>query len=393
MTERDPLAQIRSQTAAVIPAYQDEKHIGDIVRRTRERLDYVLVVDDGSSDQTAQRAREAGAEVIVHNQNRGKGEAIKTGLGYWFATANPSRRTASGLDREVMWVSLLDSDGQHLPEEIDRFLAAAACATQPTFLIGNRMNNLAGMPFIRRVVNRYMSSQISRLCGQEIPDTQCGFRMVDRQLVPELLSGGNRFEYETEVLIIASRRGYKIESVPITTVYSDQVSKIHPMRDALRFLKLMWRYRKTRTPMMRTSNTGPICIAILWWLGITASGEQKTISQAGVSLTYDTAAFSKVEIVELQKQPLPHPRDQLNVHPANLLFLFSVGSEHVGAIKLFPLGDKSVQDLDAAYPELSERAETLVQLLHDRPALPQRHPSGRPKEIPTIQNQMAGSIS
>ena len=230
-TERDPLAQIRSQTAAVIPAYQDEKHIGDIVCRTRERLNDVLVVDDGSSDRTAQRAREAGAEVIVHTQNRGKGEAIKTGLGHW-------------LGREVTWVSLLDSDGQHLPEEIDRFLTAAAGATQATFLIGNRMNNLTGMPFIRRVVNRYMSRQISRLCGQEIPDTQCGFRMLNRQLVPELLSGGNRFEYETEVLIIASRKGYRIESVPITTVYSDQVSKIHPMRDAVRFLKLMWRYRK-----------------------------------------------------------------------------------------------------------------------------------------------------
>ena len=229
-TERDPLAQIRSQTAAIIPAYQDEKHIGDIVRRTRERLEHVLVVDDGSSDQTAQRAREAGAEVIAHNENRGKGEAIKTGLGYW-------------LDREVMWVNLLDSDGQHLPEEIDRFLTAAG-ATQLTFFIGNRMNNLAGMPFIRRVVNRYMSRQISRVCGQEIPDTQCGFRMLHRQLIPQLLGGGDRFDYDTEVLIIASRKGYRIESVPITTVYTDQVSKIRPLRDALRFLKLMWRYRK-----------------------------------------------------------------------------------------------------------------------------------------------------
>jgi glycosyltransferase involved in cell wall biosynthesis len=228
--ERDPLAQIRSQTAAVIPAYQDEKHIGDIVRRTRERLDHVLVVDDGSSDQTAQRARDAGAEVIVHDQNRGKGEAIKTGLGYW-------------MDREVMWVNLLDSDGQHLPEEIDRFLTAAG-ATQLTFFIGNRMNNLAGMPFIRRVVNRYMSRQISRVCGQEIPDTQCGFRMLHRQLIPQLLGGGDRFDYDTEVLIIASRKGYRIESVPITTIYTDQVSKIRPLRDAIRFLKLMWRYRK-----------------------------------------------------------------------------------------------------------------------------------------------------
>ena len=206
-----------------------------------QQLDHRLVVDDGSTDQTAQRAREAGAEVIVHNQNRGKGEAIKTGYGQWFAAASLS---SGGLDREVVWAILLDSDGQHLPEEIDRFLTAAASTTHPTFFLGNRMNNFAGMPFIRRVVNRYMSRQISRLCGQEIPDTQCGFRMLDRQLIPELLGGGDRFDYDTEVLIIASRKGYRVESVPITTVYTDQVSKIRPLRDAVRFLKLMWRYRK-----------------------------------------------------------------------------------------------------------------------------------------------------
>jgi glycosyltransferase involved in cell wall biosynthesis len=239
--ERDPLAQIRSQTAAVIPAYQDEKHIGDIVRRTREQLDHVLVIDDGSTDQTAQRAREAGAEVIAHNQNRGKGEAIKTGLAHWFTGASSS---GGELNQEVTWVILLDSDGQHLPEEIDRFLSTAARATGLGLFLGNRMNNLAGMPFIRRVVNRQMSRRISRLCGQEIPDTQCGFRMLHRQLIPELLGGGDRFDYETEVLIIASRKGYPIESVPISTVYSDEVSKIRPLRDALRFFKLMWRYRK-----------------------------------------------------------------------------------------------------------------------------------------------------
>jgi hypothetical protein len=105
------------------------------------------------------------------------------------------------------------------------------------------MNNVADMPFIRRVVNRYMSRRISRICAQEIPDTQCGFRMLDRQLIPELLGGGHRFDYETEVLIIASRKGYQIESVPITTVYTDQVSKIHPLRDAIGFFKMMWRYR------------------------------------------------------------------------------------------------------------------------------------------------------
>jgi glycosyltransferase involved in cell wall biosynthesis len=228
---RDRLAQLRLETAAVIPAYREEKHISDIVRRTRQELDHVLVVDDGSEDKTATRAREAGAEVIVHSQNRGKGEAIKTGLRYW-------------LDRQFVHVIILDADGQHLPEEIHRFLAAAGSSVERSFFLGNRMNNLTGMPFIRRVVNRYMSNRISHVCGQKIPDTQCGFRMLDRELIPELLGGGDRFDYETEMLIIASRKGYPIQSVPITTVYSDEVSKIHPARDALRFFKLMRRYRK-----------------------------------------------------------------------------------------------------------------------------------------------------
>jgi len=234
MTEaaRDRLMLIRLKAAAIIPAYCEEKHVGNVVRRTRQQLDHVLVIDDGSNDQTAQRAREAGAEVIVHSQNRGKGEAIKTGLRHW-------------LDRQFTHVIVLDADGQHLPEEIDRFIAAAASAAEPSFFLGNRMNDLAGMPFIRRVVNRYMSRRISLLSAQQIPDTQCGFRMLDRQLIPELLGGANRFDYETEMLIIASRKGYRIESVPITTVYSDEVSNIQPVRDAVRFFKLMRRYRKT----------------------------------------------------------------------------------------------------------------------------------------------------
>jgi glycosyltransferase involved in cell wall biosynthesis len=229
---RDRVAQIRLRTAAIIPAYCEEKHVSDVVRRTRQQLDHVLVVDDGSEDATAQRGREASAEVIVHNQNLGKGEAIKTGLRHW-------------LDRQFDQVVILDADGQHRPEEIERFIAAAVSATGPAFFLGNRMNDLTGMPFLRRVVNRYMSDRISRVCRQKIPDTQCGFRMLDRQLIPELLGGsGDRFDYETEMLIIASRKGYRIESVPITTVYSDEVSNINPLRDALRFLRLMRRYSK-----------------------------------------------------------------------------------------------------------------------------------------------------
>ncbi len=81
------------------------------------------------------------------------------------------------------------------------------------------------------------------MCGQEIPDTQCGFRMLHRDVIPDMFGGAERFDYETEMLIFASRKGCAIESVPISTVYSDEVSSIHPVRDTLRFLKLMRRYR------------------------------------------------------------------------------------------------------------------------------------------------------
>jgi glycosyltransferase involved in cell wall biosynthesis len=224
-------AQARQKFAVVIPAYCEEKHIGEVVLRTRAHLDHVLVVDDGSTDQTALRAREAGAAVVVHSSNRGKGETIKTGLRHWF-------------DRGCDYVIILDGDGQHRPEEIDRFVAATGPPLQSKFLVGNRMNDVSRMPFLRRVVNRYMSGKISRVCGQHIPDTQCGFRMLHRELIPEMLGGAERFDYETEMLIFASQKGYRVDSVPISTVYSDEVSSIHPIRDTLRFLKLMRRYRK-----------------------------------------------------------------------------------------------------------------------------------------------------
>jgi glycosyltransferase involved in cell wall biosynthesis len=220
-----------AKVAAVIPAYNEEKHIGDVVRRTRQQLDGVVVVDDGSADKTAERARQAGAEVIVHEQNRGKGETIKTGLRHW-------------LDRQFDFVIILDADGQHRPEEIDRFVAAAGSTAEPRMILGNRMNDVSTMPLVRRLVNRWMSQQISALCGQKIPDTQCGYRLLPRQLIPELLGGAARFDYETEMLIVASRKGFRIDSVPISTVYSDEVSSIHPVRDTIRFFKLMRRYSR-----------------------------------------------------------------------------------------------------------------------------------------------------
>jgi glycosyltransferase involved in cell wall biosynthesis len=226
----DAISIDRNTVAAVIPAYLEEKHVGDVVRRTLLQLVNVVVVDDGSSDRTAEEAKNAGADVIVHEQNRGKGESIKSGFRYW-------------LDHGATYVIILDADGQHLPDEIPRFLSAAASGIGE-LLIGTRMNDVREMPLVRRLVNRYMSRKISRACGQDIPDTQCGFRMVHRSIIPNLLGGTERFDYETEMLIQASRAGCRIASVPISTVYSDEVSSIHPVRDTLRFFKLMRRYQK-----------------------------------------------------------------------------------------------------------------------------------------------------
>lgn len=221
----------RRNVAAVIPAYDEEAHVRAIAERVRAQLDHVVVIDDGSSDATAARAREGGAEVIVHPENRGKGEAIKTGLRHWLTF------------EEIDFILLLDADGQHLPEEIGRFFAAAA-ATEAGLFVGTRMNDVRKMPFVRRAVNRYMSHRISRLCRQPVPDTQCGYRMIQRAVVSHLLEGTSRFDYETEMLIVASRQGFRIVSVPISTIYSDEVSSIHPVRDTIGFFRLIRRYEK-----------------------------------------------------------------------------------------------------------------------------------------------------
>ena len=220
----------RAKVAALIPCYFEAAQIGDIVRRVRKQLDSVLVIDDGSSDDTALQARDAGAEVIVHPQNAGKGASIKTGL-------------RSLLKRDIDYVLILDGDGQHLPEEIGRFLEAAS-GKQAGIFLGNRMHDTRTMPLVRKLTNQFMSMQISRLCRQDVPDTQCGFRMIHRDVIPSLFCESNAYDYETEMLLIASQAHHPIVSVPISTVYAGETSKIHPIRDGVRFFKLIARYQR-----------------------------------------------------------------------------------------------------------------------------------------------------
>jgi glycosyltransferase involved in cell wall biosynthesis len=223
----------RSNVAALIPCYREEKHIRDVATRTGSQLDLVLVVDDGSPDRTAKEAAATGVEVIRHAQNQGKGAAIKTGLRA--LTSRPG----------IEWILILDGDGQHLPEEIPNFLGAGSYGAQ--LIVGNRMQDTRKMPLVRKLTNLSMSKVISSVVGQPIPDSQCGFRMFSRELALAFLDmPSTNFDFESEMLVIAARQGQEIASANVSTIYGDEVSKIHPVRDTIRFFQLLLRIRRGR---------------------------------------------------------------------------------------------------------------------------------------------------
>lgn len=214
---------------AIIPAFNEAARIGPVVEQARSFVREVIVVDDGSRDGTAAVAQAAGARVIVHEQNRGKGAAIVTGL-----------KALADSDAEA--AVFLDADGQHDPAEIPAF-AAAAEATGAGIVVGTRMSDVREMPRVRLWTNQLTSWVTGKLAGQPVPDSQCGYRLVRREVVPALRLATARFETETEMLIQAGRAGHRIASVPVRTIYlAGRQSHIRPLRDTVRFLKLVARY-------------------------------------------------------------------------------------------------------------------------------------------------------
>ncbi len=223
-----PLA-VPPKVMAVIPAYNPGPELVRVAAGAARELgnDHILVVDDGSTDASGERAREAGVEVITHPENRGKGAALRTGF-------------AAALAAGAEWVFTLDADGQHDPAEMPAFLAAAAGGGADLW-IGDRMRNTRDMPPIRRFANRSTSSIISWLAGQPISDSQSGYRLISARVLTSVDLRFDRFEAESEILIKASRAGFRIGSVPIRTIYGEERSTIHPARDTLRFLGLVWK--------------------------------------------------------------------------------------------------------------------------------------------------------
>ena len=218
------------RTLALIPAYNEAARVGNVVAGARNHVDEVVVVDDGSGDDTAAVAEKAGAKVIRHDRNRGKGGAIATALDYFGRS-------------DAEFAVLLDADGQHDPAEIPKFVEAAQ-REQADVVVGTRMADTEDMPLVRKLTNQFTSWITGRLARQRIPDSQCGYRLVRRSVLKDLQFSTARFETETEMLIQAGRAGHRIVSVPIRTIYGSEAraSHIHPLRDTIRFFKLVGRY-------------------------------------------------------------------------------------------------------------------------------------------------------
>ncbi len=218
------------EVAALIPAYNEATTIHEVVCGVRPYVSHVLVVDDGSTDGTGHRARAAGAYVVAHEANLGKGHAVRTGLAHL-------------LSGDITHVVMLDGDMQHLPHEAARLLDASR-ATDADVVIGERRFDPARMPPSRYHANRIGSRALSRFVGVPVHDTQCGFRLFRAEALRRMRLCASGYEIETEMLVKLRRLGGRVVSVPVTAVYDGQRSKLRPIRDTTRtcFLAVYYRF-------------------------------------------------------------------------------------------------------------------------------------------------------
>jgi glycosyltransferase involved in cell wall biosynthesis len=211
---------------ALIPGYEEGPRIGAVVEATLRRLP-VLVVDDGSKDDTAANAEAAGATVIRQVPNQGKGAALRAGFRH-------------ALDEGYDAVVTLDADGQHAPDEIPRFVAAfgapGAHGPRPELIVGRR--DFSRMPLVRRASNTVGTAVFSWAMGRHIPDNQSGYRLLGRRLMAATLgSTETGFEFEVEMIAVCLRNGWTLDWVPISTIYAGEPSHVKPLAHLRHFVR------------------------------------------------------------------------------------------------------------------------------------------------------------
>lgn len=215
------------KTCIIIPTYNEAKNIKELIEQIRGQDLEVIVVDDGSKDDTSLIAKDSGATVLTNQKNEGKGASLIAGFKY-------------ALNNDYDAVITMDGDGQHLPQDIPYFMRLAKYSDSALF-IGNRMHKAKSMPGMRFLTNKFMSWFISKVARQRIPDTQCGFRLIKKEVLEKINLKTRKYETESEVLVKTSRLGLKIESVPIETIYRGEKSQINPFIDTLRFMRFVFK--------------------------------------------------------------------------------------------------------------------------------------------------------
>ena len=205
-----------------IPAFNEAPRIAPIIESARNLMPDILVVDDGSGDGTYAIAARAGARVLRHEQNRGKGEALKTAF-------------ASAIQGDYDWLFTIDGDGQHDPNDLPGFFPLL---NDYDLILGNRMSDAGRVPIIRRMANRISSAIVSVLSGTTVKDSQTGFRAYRVSLLRSLDLQTHRFDLESEVIIKAARAGFRIGHCKIQTIYAGEKSRFRNIRDSVKFLSM-----------------------------------------------------------------------------------------------------------------------------------------------------------
>jgi glycosyltransferase involved in cell wall biosynthesis len=243
-TAHDRATRIDGRVLAVVPAHNEAGRVGRVVAGTAEHGLPVLVVDDGSADETGAEASAAGARVLRLEPNRGKGAALKAG----FAEA-----LGEVLGGDTVWDAFLtlDGDGQHDPAEIPRLLEEWE-RSGADLVVGMRDYN--GMPPIRWFTNSVSRLLFSWALGRHIPDNQSGYRIHSRRMAEAALaSEEQRFAFEVEEIAICVGRGYGLAWVPIKTIYGTEKSDIKPWTHFSSFMRVTWRARRRMREERRTS--------------------------------------------------------------------------------------------------------------------------------------------
>ena len=219
---------MHSETVCVIPAFDAEASLPQVLESVRTMLPGVMVVgvDDGSTDDTRVVLRNGCERAICFDTNRGKGAALRAGF-----------EVALGLGAQV--VLTIDADGQHDTASAPRLIEALGGAD---VAVGARRRTGSSMPLHRRLSNALSSAAISAVARHPLPDTQSGYRAIRRAVLERVTASGDRYEFETDFLIQAVRRGFRVASVDVPTVYGAH-SHFRPLGDTLRVAATIWRHR------------------------------------------------------------------------------------------------------------------------------------------------------